>query len=185
LQNERKLIHQWISTLSPPAGIHTAHPVSELTAAIEELQAKLVRFAKTVDADNKRRAITELEERMGGPTFWDDPNKAQGVVTQLKGLKAVVEPYTELSRRAGDLKDLVELAEGEGDEDMVAEARSDLERLAVDYESLEIKLALSGKYDNSAVYMTIKPGAGGVEACDWAGMIFRMYSQYCPVKKRA
>lgn len=160
----------------PPAD---CAPVSELTTAIEELQARVARFGKTVDADNKVRAITELEERMGSPGFWEDPTKAQGVVAQLKTMRNIVDPYQQLTRQCKDLIELAELAEMEGEAEMLVDAASELERLGVVYEHVEIKLALSGVHDAAAVYMTIKPGAGGVEACDWAGMVFRMYSQYC------
>src|SRR5690606_18549043 len=102
------------------------------TDAIADLQTKVARFAKTVDAEGKARAITELEERMGSPGFWDDPGKAQGVVQQLKGLKAVVEPYTVLARQSGDLMDLAEMAEADKDEGTLGEVRGELAKLESD-----------------------------------------------------
>ncbi len=153
--------------------------MSELTAAIDDLTGRIERFARTVDAEGKTRAIAELEERMGASGFWDDPAKARGVVAQLKGMRAVVDPYRDLARQTRDLRELADLAESEKDEGILADAASELERLNEAYDALEVKLALSGHYDNCPVYMTIKPGAGGVEACDWASILFRMYSQYC------
>ncbi len=94
-------------------------------------------------------------------------------------MKAVVEPYQQMSKRLSDAKDFLAMAEAEADEGSQDEVRGEIARLRDEYERLEIRLALSGRYDTSDVFMTIKPGAGGVEACDWASMLFRMYSAYC------
>ena len=153
--------------------------MSELSVAVEGLEQKLARFAKMVNVAAKEEEISQLEERMGEGSFWNDPTKAQQVVATLKGMKAVVEPWKTLSRKVADAKDFLELAELENDDGSLTEVRAELARLSDAYDQVEIKLALSGKYDASDVFLSIKPGAGGVEANDWAGMLFRMYSAYC------
>ena len=153
--------------------------MSELSDAIDDLERKLALFARNLNVGAKEEEIREMEARMGEQTFWSNPAKAQQVVATLKGMKATVEPYKDLAKRVADAKDFLEMAEAEGDEGSLSEVRADLGRLREAYDALEIKLALSGTHDRANVFMTIKPGAGGTEACDWAGMLFRMYSAYC------
>jgi peptide chain release factor 2 len=146
---------------------------------LEELQGKLTNFARLLNVPMKQEEITRYEMRMGDPTFWNDQAKAQSMVALLKAVKSIVDPYLETQQSVKDSLELLELAEAEGDQQSLAQLLADAKRLEDDYDHLELKLALSGKYDKSSVYMTIHPGAGGTESCDWAQMLFRMYSQYC------
>jgi peptide chain release factor 2 len=144
-----------------------------------ELKAKLDGFAKLVNIPAKQEEIQRYEMRMGDPTFWNDQAKAQEMVAALKAVKGVVDPYVELSQAVKDNLELLEMSEAENDAAGQAEIASQTKGLSDRYDRLELSLALSGKYDRSNIFMTIKPGAGGTEACDWAGMLFRMYSAYC------
>ncbi len=144
-----------------------------------ELKAKLDGFAKLVNIPAKQEEIQRYEMRMGDPSFWNDQAKAQEMVAALKAVKNVVDPYVELNQAVQDNLELLEMTEAEKDEAGQAEIAAEATRLAARYDKLELSLALSGKYDRSNIFMTIKPGAGGTEACDWAGMLFRMYSAYC------
>ena len=143
------------------------------------LDAKLAEFAKLVSIPAKLEEIQRYESRMGDPVFWNDPARAQEVVVALKAVKAVVDPYQALKQAVKDTGELLEMAEGEKDEAGLAQLTAEADRLHARYDQLELSLALTGKYDRSNIFLIIKPGAGGVEACDWAGMLFRMYSQYC------
>ncbi len=143
------------------------------------LEAKLAEFAKLVNIPAKREEIQRYESHMGDPTFWNDPTKAQEKVAALKAVKAIVDPYQALMQAVTDTGELLEMAESEKDEAGLAQLTAEADRLHARYDQLELSLALTGKYDRSNIFLNIKPGAGGVEACDWAGMLFRMYSQYC------
>lgn len=144
-----------------------------------ELKGKLDGFAKLVNIPAKLEEIQRYEMRMGDPAFWNDQAKAQEMVAALKAVKNVVDPYVELNQAVQDNLELLEMTEAEKDEAGQAEIAAEATRLAARYDKLELSLALSGKYDRANIFMTIKPGAGGTEACDWAGMLFRMYSAYC------
>jgi peptide chain release factor 2 len=153
--------------------------VGECQDRLQELSRKLGEFARLVQIPAKVEEIARYEMRMNDPAFWNDQAKAQGMVASLKAVKNIVDPYTELTQAVTDAGELFELAASENDQASMEQILADLARLENDYARLELKLALSGKYDNSNVYMTIHPGAGGTESCDWAEMLYRMYSQYC------
>jgi peptide chain release factor 2 len=153
--------------------------VGELHDQLADLDAKLANFAKLLNVPAKLEEIARYETRMGDPGFWDNPAKAQEVVAALKAAKTVIDPYVSLVQAVKDSRELLELAGAENDQASLAALAAEIPALAERYSQLELKLALSGKYDAANVYLSIKPGAGGVEACDWAGMLFRMYSAYC------
>ena len=144
-----------------------------------ELKVKLDAFAKLMNVAAKQEEIQRYETRMGDPSFWADQAKAQEMVATLKTVKGVVDPCVELQQAVKDNLELLEMSEAEKDEAGQAEVAAETARVAARYDKLELSLALSGKYDRSNIFLYIKPGAGGTEACDWAGMLFRMYSAYC------
>jgi peptide chain release factor 2 len=152
--------------------------VGELRDRLDGLKRKLDEFARLVDRPAKLEAMQRHEHRMGDPAFWNDQTRAQAVVIELKAIKNTLDPYDAMAQSLSDAGELLELAEAERDEGTLADIAREAERLEAEYDKLALKLVLSGKYDNANVYLTIKPGAGGTEACDWAGMMFRMYSAY-------
>src|SRR5579885_3365582 len=113
---------------------------------------------------------------MGQPNFWDNPEKAQQIIAQLKPLNGLLKPYEELESAAGDMQALVELA----DED--ASLESELERELSPFEKrlddFEMRAMLDGPQDASNAYLRIQAGTGGTEACDWAQMLMRMYARW-------
>jgi peptide chain release factor 2 len=113
---------------------------------------------------------------MGQPNFWDHPEKAQGVINQLKPLNGLLKPYEELSADAGDVQALAELcAEDDSLEPELAQELGKLERKLADF---ELRSMLSGPQDASNAYVRIQAGTGGTEACDWASMLLRMYGRW-------
>lgn len=120
--------------------------------------------------------MTELEQRMGAPDFWNSQEAAQKVVTKLKALKAVVAPVGELVRKVEDLQALHELCDE--DESLAAEVSDETEVLQAELERVELRTLLSGEHDSGNCYFSIHAGAGGTESCDWAQMLLRMYLRY-------
>ena len=116
---------------------------------------------------------------MSAPGFWDDQAGAQSVIERLKVCKGMVEPHAELTEGVAACHELLEMVDDVDDPESTAELAEEVAALEKGYQELEIKLALSGPYDNCGIYMTIKPGAGGTDACDWAEMLQRMYVNYC------
>jgi peptide chain release factor 2 len=98
-------------------------------------------------------------------------------------VKAILEPHDALTRELEEAAILLELAEAESDaaqrKGALAEAGEKLDKAALDYRQFEIRTLLSGKFDTHNAYLTIHAGAGGTESCDWAQMLFRMYTRYC------
>jgi peptide chain release factor 2 len=119
-----------------------------------------------------------LEERMAGPTFWDNPQTARDVIAEANELKSWVEPYQELTQKANELDELATLLDAEADPALEEELAGEITRLEQDIEKLELRTMLRGADDARDAILTIHPGAGGTESQDWAEMLFRMYTRY-------
>jgi peptide chain release factor 2 len=145
---------------------------------IKELGSTLTSIEKVLDLDAMQREIDELQEQVGAPDLWDDQANAQRVTGRLSTLQAQLERVQGLRGRIEDLEVLVELAQEEGDADSLAEADSELAKLQQAIESLEVRTLLSGEYDEREALVTIRSGAGGVDAADFAMMLQRMYTRW-------
>jgi peptide chain release factor 2 len=117
-----------------------------------------------------------LNERMAKPGFWDNPDKAQQTIAELKPLGALLKPYEELEASVRDLTALAELSEEDASLD--AELASEVRRLECQLSEFEMQAMLSGPQDASNAYLKIQAGTGGTEACDWAQMLLRMYARW-------
>ena len=113
---------------------------------------------------------------MGQPSFWDNNDKAQQVIQQLKPLNALLKPYEELEATSADLQALAELSEEDPtlEGELEGELRSTERKLA----DFEMQAMLSGPQDASNAYLKIQAGTGGTEACDWAQMLLRLYARW-------
>jgi peptide chain release factor 2 len=135
------------------------------------------------DLGDKIERRNELATVMEGPSFWGDPEKAKTVITELKTLNGVIKPFEALVRQSDDLATLIELAEEDGGDDFDQEIRDTGKKATADFEEFELRSMLSGPNDHCNAYVTIHPGAGGTEACDWAEMIMRMYLMWAERKR--
>ena len=115
---------------------------------------------------------------MEAPDFWNDREAAQATVSRLSAIRAVLDPVAALHKELGDLGELAELAAAEDDEATWAQLRTDLERAARSLEKLELTRLLGGEHDPRDCLLTVNAGAGGVDACDWADMLLRMYTRW-------
>jgi peptide chain release factor 2 len=113
---------------------------------------------------------------MGQPNFWDNPEKAQQIIAQLKPLNGLLKPYEELESTAGDVQALAELA-GE-DESLEEELARELTPFERRLDEFEMRSMLDGAQDASNAYLRVQAGTGGTEACDWAQMLLRMYARW-------
>ncbi len=114
--------------------------------------------------------------------FWNDQSQAQRVLRELNALKSLVDASDEISVKLNDLSDMAEILKSDNDPDIYAMFEEDFinfEHLLDDY---EVKVLLSHEYDRRNCVLEIHPGAGGTESCDWADMLFRMYSKYADRK---
>jgi peptide chain release factor 2 len=112
---------------------------------------------------------------MEKPGFWDIQETAQRVVAELKALRAKLDPVQELLRRADDAHVLLELAAEQNDDDSRAEVQRELEQIARKTDHVELLTLLSGENDQRNCFLSVNAGAGGVDSCDFAAMLLRMY----------
>ncbi len=120
---------------------------------------------------------------MAQPGFWDNPDKAQSIATQLSAIKSVVEPVEELSNEVKDLAELYELAAEESDADELDQLQEDIAALERRCEQIELQGLLSRPEDMKNCFFSIHAGAGGTESCDWANMLLRMYTRHFEAHK--
>lgn len=113
---------------------------------------------------------------MGASNFWDNQDKAQGIIAQLKTVNGVLKPFEDLESEIGDLQVLAEMAEE--DESMAGELEGTLAKLEKKMEAFELRAMLSGPADANNAYLRIQAGTGGTEACDWASILMRMYTRW-------
>lgn len=113
------------------------------------------------------------------PGFWENPQKAEKIMGDIKSLKARIEPWKELVAAIEDTEALYELAVEGSDESLEGEIQSSMNDIRRKFEKQSILNLLSDEVDRNGAYLTIHAGAGGTEACDWAQMLFRMYSRWC------
>jgi peptide chain release factor 2 len=132
---------------------------------------------------NKKSQLQKLETRMSKAGFWDNPDTAQSVVSQLSALKSVIEPVEEIHREVKDLQELFELAAEESDEEELVQLADDLGTLLTRCEQIEFAGLLSRPEDMKNCFFSIHAGAGGTESCDWANMLLRMYTRFFEANK--
>ena len=120
---------------------------------------------------------------MSNQDFWNDKDKADERIARLSLLKSDISDFDIISQKLSDLRELIELLKSSYDKDLTSEAETNIINLKKEIKKIEITAMLSGKYDASNCILEIHSGAGGTEACDWAMMLYRMYSRWCERKK--
>ncbi|AQT81116.1 peptide chain release factor 2 [Mycolicibacterium litorale] len=148
---------------------------------IAALDTTLTTVERVLDIDGLRAKIEKLEHEAADPNLWDDQSHAQKVTSELSHAQGELRRVEGLRSRLDDLPVLYELAaeeEGAGGADALAEADAELKALQADVEQLEVRTLLSGEYDEREALVTIRSGAGGVDAADWAEMLMRMYIRW-------
>ena len=114
--------------------------------------------------------------------FWEDVANSQAVMKELKNLKDNLQLFYDIEQKYEDLWTLIEMAEEEGDSDLLQEIDSEYEEFVSAFEEYRVNALLSGEFDQNNAVITIHAGAGGTESCDWASMLYRMYTRWCEKK---
>ena len=152
-------------------------------ADIAALDSTLTSVERVLDLDGLRARIEKLEHEAADPNLWNDQSRAQQVTSELSHAQGELRRVEDLRRRLDDLPVLYELAAEEGSTDELAEADAELKSLREDIEAMEVRTLLSGEYDEREALLTIRSGAGGVDAADWAEMLMRMYVRWAEKHK--
>ncbi len=130
------------------------------------------------DLANKSKRIEELEREMEAPDFWNQTEVSQQKMKTLKSLKDDIETYHNLETQYDDIETLIMMAEEENDTSLIPEIEEAVAVYQKTYDTIRIKTLLSGEFDADAAIVSLNAGAGGTESCDWASMLYRMYTRW-------
>jgi peptide chain release factor 2 len=150
----------------------------DLSADIQALRSTFDDIRSVVDVDALTAEIARLSDEAGAPDLWDDVEKAQKVTSALSHRQSELKRITDIEQRLDDLDVLIELAIEMDDEDSADEARKELAELEDVIGQLEVQTLLDGEYDSRSAVVTIRSGAGGDDATDFAEMLMRMYLRW-------
>lgn len=157
---------------------------TEYQVEIDSLRKTFQQISAVTNPEELKASIAQLTEESSAPDLWDDPEKAQAVTSKLSHAQSELDKVTKMEERIEDLSALLEMAqeEGESDPEMAKELYGDLDgeltACSKDLSELQIRTLLSGKYDERDAVVTIRSGAGGVDAADFAQMLQRMYLRW-------
>ncbi len=150
--------------------------IEEIRTKITEAEERLAQLHEFLKIDQNIKEMNEVEATMAAPDFWDDKEKAQETVQKLSSYKNLLEPYKQVAGLVEDFKTLGELAEE--DDSLLTEADDSWKTLSAELDKLELVSFLSGRFDRNNCFFFIHSGAGGTEACDWCGILMRMYRRW-------
>ena len=119
---------------------------------------------------------------MEEPNFWDNPEEAQEQMKQLSSMKEDRDTYQKLVSAKEDMETLIEMGQEEDDDSVVPEIAEMMEEFKASFDAIRIKTLLSGEFDKDNAIIKLNAGAGGTEACDWCGMLYRMYTRWAERK---
>jgi peptide chain release factor 2 len=129
-----------------------------------------------------QKRLAELDALMAQDTFWNNREKAQGLIDEANSSRKKIEPLLKDERQLEDFRVMVELAEAEPESEQIKyqnDLTRDLAQFSKELDSLELKVFLNGPHDRNNCILSINAGAGGTEACDWAEMLLRMIQRWC------
>jgi len=148
---------------------------------LKRLPAARVIYGGIFDCDKGLTELERVDARMASPGFWDNQTEAQKVIAEANRIKARIMPVRDFRRECDDLKTMLELvdeSEGEEAEAYAAEVIEQTKKLINQVDTLELNAFLNGPMDGCNAIVTVHAGAGGTESCDWANMLFRMYTRW-------
>ena len=119
---------------------------------------------------------------MEAPDFWDEPERSNEKMKELKSLKDIVEGCNKLSGQYEDILTLIEMGYEENDASLIPDIRAELDEFIGEFEALRLDTLLSGEYDKNDAILKLNAGAGGTESCDWCSMLYRMYTRWAERK---
>jgi peptide chain release factor 2 len=150
----------------------------DLGADIAALRSTFNDIRSVIGVERLEAEIADLSEKAGAQDLWDDPDAAQKVTSALSHRQSELARITGIERRLDDLEVLVEMAIEGDDEQSAQEARDELVSLTKTLGEFEVQILLDGEYDDRGAVVTIRSGAGGDDATDFAEMLMRMYLRW-------
>ncbi|MCX7785065.1 MAG: peptide chain release factor 2 [candidate division WOR-3 bacterium] len=148
----------------------------DFPSVIKTLSERLTTLQEFLEIDKKKQEIALLTEKSQKPDFWQDPKTAKEILGQIQKLSEIVRSIEQIKREIEEAQELLALFAG--DEHLENELNVHLNKIEKDLFELQSKSLFLTPEDSKKAILTIHPGAGGVESCDWAEMLFRMYTKY-------
>lgn len=143
---------------------------------------KLKEVKDSLNLEQKEDRISDLEQVMEAPDFWDDMEKSQKYIKELNSLKEQRDKYNNVAMLYEEAQVLLEMGYEESDPEMIPEVEMAVDTFIKEFEKLRIQTLLSGEYDKYGAILRLNAGAGGTEACDWVNMLYRMYTRWAESK---
>ena len=150
----------------------------ELRLRLEGIKPDIDDLASALGIEKIKEEIEDLDGKASAEGFWDDMESAQKILQRSSALKAKLADYEALVTEYHDAMTMVELANEEGDESLLADCTADVDKVQSHMEAQRLATLLSGEYDAKNAILTFHAGAGGTEAQDWAEMLYRMYTHW-------
>lgn len=155
---------------------------AETQSTIEAIQRSLSLLGQRMDWQTAPHRLEEMNAMIEAGDLWSDPARAQKLMRERQALVDAIDTYKRIKDDLAANAEMVELAEAEGDEELVAEAEGNLKTLAEMAAQKELEALLNGEADANDTFLEINAGAGGTESCDWAAMLARMYVRWAEKK---
>ena len=151
---------------------------AEAQAHVDQINEALALLRRFLDWDRALRRLDELNARVEDQALWSDPKAAQEVMRERRRLDEAITATRAIESELSDTVELIEMADAEGDAQMVDEGVASLAELAARANRDKVKALLAGEADANDTYIEVNAGAGGTESQDWAGMLQRMYARW-------
>ncbi|WP_282009828.1 peptide chain release factor 2 [Brevundimonas aveniformis] len=150
----------------------------DVEAMSADIEQSLALLRRRLDWEPALRKLDELNARVEDPTLWDNPDEAQAVSRERARLEGQINGVQQMQTGLEEAVMLSEMADEEGDEAALEDARAQLRSIKERAARAELEALLSGEADGNDAYLEVNAGAGGTESCDWAGMLLRMYTRW-------
>lgn len=136
-------------------------------------------FGGIFDIETKQERLEEVNLELENPELWNDPERATKISKEKAQLDGIIGVIIALDEKLDDARAMLELAQEEDDESLLADVQSELDDAETKVADLEFKRMFSGEMDGSNCYLELQAGSGGTEAQDWTEMLLRMYLRWC------
>ena len=130
------------------------------------------------EISNLEIRLKDLESKTNNASFWEDSQNSTKILKEINEIKAKIHTYNNMKNNLQNVIQMNDLIQEEKEESLEEELKDSIKNLQKEIDKLEINTLLSGKYDKNNAILTIHPGAGGTESCDWAQMLYRMYTRW-------
>mgnify|MGYP005999250293 FL=1 len=155
---------------------------AETQSTIEAIRRSLTLLGQRLDWTTAPHRLEEMNAMIEDGDLWSDPARAQKLMRERQSLSDAIETYRRIEGDLSANAEMIELAEEEGDAELVSEAEGNLKALAKMAAQKELEALLNGEADGNDTFLEINAGAGGTESCDWASMLARMYVRWAEKK---